>query len=87
MTDWFGLRMDATFTQKNYRHTRADLKEMDYHYRNDYLLVPVLASFRFGGARLKGFANAGVYGGWWLLSAQRGTEYSSSSGKVFPGLQ
>ena len=85
VTDWFGLRMDATFTQKNYRHFRADLKEMDYHYRNDYLLVPVLASFRFGGARLKGFANAGVYGGWWLLSAQRDTEYSSSSGKVFPG--
>ena len=87
VTDWFGLRVDATFTQKNYRHFRADIKEMDYRYRNDYLLVPVLASFRFGGARLKGFANAGVYGGWWLLSAQRGTEYSSSSGKVFPGLQ
>ena len=83
VTDWFGLRMDATFTQKNYRHTRADLKEMDYRYRNDYLLVPVLASFRFGGARLKGFANAGVYGGWWLLCAQRGTEYSSSAVKVF----
>ena len=83
VTDWFGLRMDATFTQKNYRHTRADLKEMDYRYRNDYLLVPVLASFRFGGARLKGFTNVGVYGGWWLLCAQRGTEYSSSAVKVF----
>ena len=51
LTDWFGLRMDVTFTQKNYRQFRAELSEMNYRYRNDYLLVPVLASFRFGGAR------------------------------------
>ena len=83
LTDWFGLRMDVTFTQKNYRQFRADLSEMDYRYRNDYLLVPVLASFRFGGARLKGFANAGVYGGWWLSCSQQGTEFNSFSGKTY----
>ena len=83
LTDWFGLRMDVTFTQKNYRQFRADLSEMNYLYRNDYLLVPVLASFRFGGARLKGFANAGVYGGWWLSCSQQGTEFNSFSGKTY----
>ena len=69
VTDWFGLRMDLTFTQN--------------HYRNDYLLVPVLASFRFGGARLKGFVNAGVYGGWWLSCSQQGSELNSFSGKTY----
>lgn len=71
LADWLGLRADVTFTQKNYRQYRADIPEIDYHYRNDYLLVPVLASFRFGGLRLKGFANAGVYGGWWLSCKQQ----------------
>ena len=58
--DWLGLRANVTYTQKNYRFTRVDLSQMDYLHRNDYLLVPVLASFRFGGANVKGFANAGT---------------------------
>ena len=83
LTDWLSLRADATFTQKTYRQSRADLAEINFRYRNDYLLVPVLASFRFGGAHVKGFANAGVYGGWWLSCSQQGTEYNSFSGKTY----
>ena len=83
LTDWLGLRADVTFTQKNYRFTRADIPQMDYLNRNDYLLVPVLASFRFGGANFKGFANAGVYGGWWLSGSRQGQEFSGYSGDIY----
>ena len=83
VTDWLAVRAEATFTQRNYALNRVDLPQMDYHYRNDYLLVPLMASFRFGGERLKGFANAGVYGGWWLSCSRHGTEFNSMSMKTY----
>jgi len=71
--EWLGLRADLNWTHKNYRALR-DRVTMDYKYTNNYLLLPVMASFSFGGQKLRGFCNLGVYGGYWLSGNYSGTE-------------
>jgi len=65
---WFGLRADLSWTKKNHREYRRRLSDIDYKVKNDYLLLPVMATFSFGGEKLRGFCNLGVYGGYWLAS-------------------
>ncbi len=71
--EWLGVRADLNWTQKNYRALR-DRVTTDYKYTNNYLLLPVMASFSFGGQKLRGFCNLGVYGGYWLSGNYSGTE-------------
>ena len=81
--DWLGVRMEIDLTQRNYQHTRAIYADrLDYHYHNDYLLVPAMVHFSFGGS-LRGFANFGVYGGYWLKSHRDGKDYNSFSNRSF----
>lgn len=82
---WLGVRADLMFTQKNYNVTRLDTPEMNYNYLNSYLLLPIMASFSFGGDNfpLRGFANIGAYGGLWLASYRMGTEYNIVEDKQF----
>ena len=79
---WLAVRTDLNWTQKNYRKYRAILTQMDYRYRNDYVQLPVMASFSVGGEKLRGFCNIGVYGGYWLISHQKGTDFNNFSGKT-----
>ena len=73
--DWLGLRVGASFVQRNYRHTRATYnKNLDVRYENNYLLFPVTANFSFGGQKVRGFVNAGVYGGAWLNCRRYGKD-------------
>ena len=44
----------------------------DYKYVNNYLQLPVMGSFSFGGQKVRGFFNAGIYGGYWLNSKPQG---------------
>lgn len=82
---WLGVRADLIFAQKNYKLSRTDLSEIKYNYLNNYLLLPVMASFSFGGDNfpLRGFANLGYYGGLWLTSHRFGTEYNAMSEKTY----
>ena len=82
VNSWLGLRADLNWTQKNYRKHRAILTEMDYKYQNDYLQLPVMASFRVGGQKLRGFCNLGVYGGYWLHCQREGSDYNNFAGYV-----
>ena len=79
---WLGVRADLNWTQKNYR-IRRDRITMDYKYTNDYLLLPVMASFSFGGEKLRGFFNLGVYGGYWLTRNYDGVDYSTIDEYVY----
>ena len=83
VNDWLGVRAELDWTQKNYRLTRQILSNLDYKYVNNYLQLPVMASFSFGGKQLHGFCNAGVYGGYWLTSGREGTDFNNSSEKVY----
>lgn len=81
--DWLGVRAELNWTQKNYRQTRTLLYAQNYKYINNYLLLPVMASFSFGSQKWRGFCNVGVYGGYWLNSYLSGTDFNSFSDKTF----
>lgn len=83
VTDWFGVRADLNWTQKNYRHSRVVYSDVDYKLTNNYLQLPVMASFSFGGERLRGFCNLGVYGAYWLNSHRKGTDWNTFSDRTF----
>ena len=51
VTDWLGVRADLNWTQKNYRHSRVVYSDVDYKFTNNYLQLPVMASFSFGGRK------------------------------------
>ena len=77
--DWLGVRAELNWTQKNYRQTRIATANQNYKYMNNYLLLPVMASFSFGAEKWRGFCNVGVYGGYWLNSYRKGIDYNSIS--------
>lgn len=81
VNSWLGVRADLNWTQKNYRIEREILTDIDYKYRNDYLQLPVMASFSFGGEKLRGFCNLGVYSGYWLNSHRSGKELNLNCGE------
>ena len=82
VNSWLGVRADLNWSQKNYRQYRVVYSDVDYKYRNDYLRLPVMASFNFGGKRLRGFCHLGVYGGYWLSSHRNGTDYNHFAAKT-----
>lgn len=51
-------------------------------YKNTYLMLPVTANFSFGGKTLRGFANLGIYAGYWMTSCRSGHDFNSFSGDV-----
>ncbi len=73
--DWLALRAELLFQQRGYtmRRTENYIAENTFRYRDDYLVLPVMASFSFGGKTLRGFLNAGVSGGYWLESWCKGS--------------
>lgn len=74
ISDWFALRADLNYTQKNYRQYRTgNTYAEDYTHHNSYVQLPVMGSFSFGGERLRGFLNLGVYGAYWAGSSICGT--------------
>ncbi len=72
--DWLGVRAELDWTQKNYRMRRPVANTTDYKYVNNYLQLPVMASFSFGGEKVRGFFNGGIYGGYWLNSSRKGVD-------------
>ena len=73
---WLGLRAEVEATERNYRFRRTGIyAATNYVTRNTYLQLPVMAQFRFGGSKVYGFANIGVYAGCWLSSRYQGTMY------------
>lgn len=81
--EWLGVRAELNLTQKNYRQTRTVIQGQDYKYLNNYLLMPVMASFGFGSEKIRGFCNVGVYGGYWLNASRKGEDYNSFSQTYF----
>jgi hypothetical protein len=51
----------------------------DYKYVNNYLQMPVMASFSFGGEKIRGFFNGGIYTGYWLNSNRKGIDTNNFS--------
>ena len=84
VNEWLGVRAELDWTQKNYRRSRVVYSDIYYKYTNNYLQLPLMASFSFGAERLRGFCNVGVYGGYWLSSHRKGTDINFfNNDKVF----
>lgn len=67
INEWLGVRADLMFIQRNYSKCRQMISN-SYHYTNNYLQLPVMASLSFGGSKLRGFTNLGVFMGYWTSS-------------------
>ncbi|MFT4156052.1 porin family protein [Parafilimonas sp.] len=73
IADWFSIAADPSFIQKNYRLERSDFYAGVYQDNtNSYLQLPLMGHFMFGGEKLKGFFNAGLFGGYWMSSHIKG---------------
>lgn len=80
--DWLGVRADLNWTQKNHREERS-LVPIDYRMRNNYLQLPIMASFSFGSKTWRGFCNLGVYGAYWMNGHINGTDFNSFSSRYY----
>ena len=73
VNDWFAIATDPSFVQKNYNQQRSAFFVGVYQDNtNGYIQLPLMGHFMFGGSRLKGFLNAGLYGGYWLSGNVKG---------------
>lgn len=82
--DWLGVRAELNMTAKNYRQLRTfeSLSGTDYVTASNYLQLPVMASFSFGGSFVRGFLNLGGYGAWWCSSHLKGKYTNVTSDQV-----
>lgn len=64
------VRADLNWTQKNHDEYRTNIpiiNEFAFRFINNYIQLPLMMSFCFGD-KLKGFANVGLYSGYWFSS-------------------
>ena len=75
--DWMAIRIGVDYMRRSHRMDRnlfiASGAFTEYH--NDYLMLPVMADFSFGGEKLRGHAYAGGYMGYWLRERRVGKTY------------
>jgi hypothetical protein len=77
--DWFGLGTELSYIEKNYnieRYGSAYGPSTVYENErvvNSYFQLPIMANFSFGGKKLRGFTNAGIYLGAWMSSHLKGS--------------
>ena len=80
---WLGAKAEVEYLRKDHRFYRTGLfADTNYKVLNTYLQVPVMAVFRFGGQRLKGFAELGGFAGYWALGRLDGTLYNFGATKT-----
>lgn len=73
VNDWLAVQAEAQFVQKNYQLIRSEFFEGIYNATtNQYLQLPLMGHFSFGGRKLKGFVNLGGYAGYWATSTNKG---------------
>ena len=83
--DWLALRAEIEMVQKNHLFYRTlEYAGTRYSTNNTYLQLPVMTQFSFGGEKVRGFVNAGVYAGCWLDSHLKGTMTNLQSMEVDP---
>jgi hypothetical protein len=77
LLDWLAIRVDLGFMSRSHKMNR-NLHYIDKvytKYSNDYLMLPVMADFSFGGKKLRGHAYCGIYGSFWMQARVKGTTY------------
>lgn len=73
LADWFAIAADPTFIRKTYTQIRSAFYLGTYQTnQNNYLQLPLMGHFMFGGKQLKGFFNLGGYAGYWTSGRVQG---------------
>lgn len=70
VNDWLSIEADPGLIQKGYQQTRYReyVENWGFSVRNYFLQLPIYTHFTFGGSRLRGFLNTGVFAGYWFKS-------------------
>ncbi len=80
VVDWFALRMDLQYVQKNHKMYRTHaFQELYTNTHDHYLQLPILLNFSFGGEKLRGYVGVGGYFGCWLASHREGVMLAMSN--------
>ncbi|MCI7430183.1 MAG: outer membrane beta-barrel protein [Paludibacteraceae bacterium] len=80
ITQWFALRVDVMYVQKNHKMYRTNAYSDIYtNTGNHYLHLPVMLNFSFGGEKLRGYMSFGGYAGCWLASRREGQTIAISN--------
>ena len=76
--DWIGVRADLVWLNRGHKMHRnyTYMNKIHYTETDGYLALPVMASFSFGGRKIRGFVNLGGYIGFWATSHWKGTAIS-----------
>lgn len=70
---WLGVRADLNLTSKSHK-VSIPQTGTDYKVHNGYIQLPIMASFRLGYKKIKGFCNLGIYGAYWANAIKNGKE-------------
>ena len=77
LDDWIAIRADLSYMSRAHRMDR-NLNYLDpvfTQHRDEYLMLPLMADFSFGGDQLRGHAYCGGFGGYWTRAHIQGTTY------------
>jgi len=84
---WFAIQADPQFIRKGYNLTRTGSLDGFYDkVTSNYIQLPIMGNFSFGGEKLKGFLNMGGYAGYWMSARKKGFLYNFFPDPQYPTL-
>ena len=77
INEWFALRANVEMLSRSHTMKRNlnAVKGLYTDYKNQYLTVPVMADFTFGGARVHGHFMMGGYVSYWMMANVSGNTF------------
>lgn len=69
--EWLGIRIELNWAMKNHSQHfvyNNQYTSSNYDTYNNYIQIPLMATLSFGNFKIRGFANLGGYGAYWLSS-------------------
>lgn len=77
INEWFAMRANVEMLSRSHTMKRNlnDVKDIYTDYNNQYLTVPVMADFTFGGAKVRGHFMMGGYVSYWMSANVSGNTF------------
>ena len=77
INDWFAMRANVEMLSRSHTMKRNlnAVKDIYTDYNNQYLTVPIMADFTFGGAKVRGHFIMGGYVSYWMLANVSGNTF------------
>lgn len=77
INDWFAMRANVEMLSRSHTMKRNlnMVKDIYTDYNNQYLTLPIMADFSFGGAKLRGHFMMGGFVSYWLMANVSGNTF------------